>query len=128
MSHEMMLHDGEVAVTWESIAGIVRVLDHVPVGPHPDYVAVGVVMRLSPDIVKLAGFSGRLNRQQMWLIARMLLGQGFKVAYVDRAAGRIMPNGEQITSGDWVGFWRVDLTQATERRRGPRAATEVRDE
>lgn len=104
-----MLDDGRVAITFEPRGGTIRVLPTLPVGDHPAYIAVGEVTHLADGIVKLHAFAGQLGRRHMRLIVRLLVEQGYRVAYVDRAAGRAMPVAEQIEQGDWKGWWRIDL-------------------
>ncbi|MDO9596746.1 MAG: hypothetical protein Q7J47_03400 [Azoarcus sp.] len=107
-----LLDDGQVAITFEPRGGTVRALDSVPdTDDHPPYIAVGEITPLSDDIVKIHAFAGQLHRRHMRLIVRLLLEQGFRVAYVDRAAGHALPMAERIETGDWVGWWRLDLVR-----------------
>lgn len=106
------LDDGQVAITYEDRGGTIRALNHVPEADHPPYVAVIEVTRLRDDIAKLHAAAGILSRRHMRLIVRLLLEHGYRVAYVDRAPGHAMPLGERIESGDWAGWWRLDLVSA----------------
>ncbi|MGE4340972.1 MAG: hypothetical protein AB7E55_34250 [Pigmentiphaga sp.] len=108
------LDDGHVAITYEDRGGTVRALAQIPESDdHPAFVAVGEVTRLSETVVKLHAFAGqRLGRRHMRLIVRLLLEQGYRVAYIDRAAGHAVPLAEQISEGDWEGWWRLDLVRA----------------
>lgn len=106
------LDDGQVAITYEDRGGTIRALNHVPEADHPPYVAVIEVTRLRDDIAKLHAASGQLGRRHLRLIVRLLLEQGYRIAYVDRAPGRAMPMAERITDGDWSGWWRLDLVRA----------------
>lgn len=105
----MQLDDGRVAITYEDRGGTIRALDHIPDDDHPDYVAVCEVTRLSADIVKLHAASGTLTRRHMRLVVRLMLEQGYRLAYIDRAPGRVMPMAGRIETGDWAGWWRLDL-------------------
>jgi len=118
MSHVDVLQDGVAAVTWEPVVGLVRLVDHVPSDSHPSYIGVGTVTRLSSRVAKLSGFAGEIKRRHMWLICQLLIRQGYEFAYIDRAAGHVMPWGEVIDGGDWSGFWRVDLAEMRGRRKG----------
>ncbi len=112
--------DGMCALTWESVVGVVRLLDSLPgpvPGTTPAYRTCGHALRLSSTIVKLYGFSGTLSRRQMWLICDLLRRQGYAIAYIERAAGHSIPWGECIESGDWAGTWRVNLDAIIGRRR-----------
>ncbi|MCB1890358.1 MAG: hypothetical protein KDH20_22320 [Rhodocyclaceae bacterium] len=105
----MLIDDGRVAISYEDRGGTIRAIDHVPGDDHPDYVAVCEVTRLSADIVKLHAASGAMSRRHMRLVVRLLLEQGYRLAYIDRAPGRVMPMAERIRGGDWDGWWRLDL-------------------
>ena len=76
---------------------------------HPDFVAVGEITRLNGEIAKLHAFWGDMSRRHMRLIVRLLLDQGYRIAYIDRADGHVIPFATRITSGDWAGWWRLDL-------------------
>ena len=111
-----VLDDGRVAITFEPRGGTIRALPGLPSGEHPAYIAVGEVTHLADGIVKLHAFAGQLSRRHMRLIVQLLVEQEYRVAYVDRAAGRVMPMAEQIEQGDWKGWWRIDLISTIERR------------
>lgn len=106
-----VLDDGRVAISYEPRGGTIRVLPGVPSDDdsHPDYISVGQADHLHSSLVKLHGFRGDITRRHMRLIVRLLLEQGYRVAYIDRAAGRVMPMATRIDSGDWAGWWRLDL-------------------
>ncbi len=110
----LQLDDGRVAITYEDRGGTLRALQSIPddADKRPPYVAVGELTRLSDSVAKLHAFAGeRLDRRHMRLIVRLLLEQGYRVVYVDRAGGHIMPFAEQIEDGDWEGWWRIDLAR-----------------
>lgn len=104
-----VLDDGRVAISYESRGGTIRALPSLPGDAGRGYVAVGEVTHLTDGLAKLHGFAGRLSRRHMRLIVRLLVGQGYRVAYIDRDEGRAMPLAERITAGDWAGWWRLDL-------------------
>lgn len=106
------LDDGHVAISYEDRGGTIRALDHVPEIDHPPFVAVCEVTRLSDDIAKLHAAAGALSRRHMRLVVRLLLEQGYRLAYIDRAQGRVMPMANRIADGDWAGWWRLDLVSA----------------
>ena len=56
-------------------------------------------------------FLGDMSRRHMRLIVRLLLDQGYRIAYIDRADGHVIPFATRITSGDWAGWWRLDLVE-----------------
>lgn len=116
-----ILDDGRVAISFEDRGGTIRALPGLPSAARSTYVAVGEVTRLSDSIAKLHGFAGRLSRSHMRLIVRLLVGQGYRVAYMDRAEGRVVPMAERIIEGDWAGWWRLDLAAASPEL--PRAKT-----
>lgn len=107
------LDDGVAAITYEDRGGTLRALACIPAEDDdmPKYIAVGEVTRLSADIAKLHAFAGEMSRRHMRLIARLLLDQGYRIAYIDRANGHIMPLATRITDGDWAGWWRLDLVE-----------------
>lgn len=126
----MTLDDGHVAISYEDRGGTIRAMDHVPSDDdHPPYVAVCEVTRLHDSLAKLHAASGTLSRRHLRLILRLLLEHGYRVAYIDRAPGHVMPGAERICAGDWAGWWRLDLVRArlkpdlagVERWRGPPA-------
>jgi len=108
------LDDGTVAITYEDRGGTIRALGTIPdCDDHPPFVAAGEVTRLSGTVAKLHAFAGqRLGRRHLRLIVRLLLEQGYRVVYIDRAAGHGVPMAEQIKEGDWAGWWRLDLLRA----------------
>ena len=106
------IDDGGVAITIESRGGTIRAIPGLIDGEHPPYIAVGEVTGLSGGIVKLHAFAGQLSRRHMRLILRLLLRQGYHTAYIDRAAGHVIPLATRIESGDWAGWWRLDLRAA----------------
>lgn len=107
------LDDGVAAITYEDRGGTLRALAGIPAEDEelPKYIAVGEVTRLNADIAKLHAFAGEMSRRHMRLIARLLLDQGYRLAYIDRADGHVMPFATRITAGDWVGWWRLDLVE-----------------
>lgn len=106
----MQIDDGHVAITYEPRGGTIRVLGRVPDSDdHPPYIAVGEVTHLADGIAKLHAFAGEMSRRHMRLIIRLLIDQGYRVAYIDRADGHVMPMAAQIADGDWAGWWRIDL-------------------
>ncbi len=109
----MQLDDGHVAISYEDRGGTIRAIDHIPDDDqHPPYVAVVEVTRLRDGIAKLHAAAGILSRRHLRLVVRLLLEQGYRIAYVDRAPGRVMPAAERLDGGDWDGWWRVDLVRA----------------
>lgn len=108
-----VLDDGRVAITYEPRGGTIRALPGLPGRGHPAYDAVGEVTHLTDRIAKLHAWRGRLGRRHMRLIVRLLVEQGYRVAYIDRAEGRAVPMAERITAGDWAGWWRLDLVAAS---------------
>lgn len=109
----MTLDDGNVAITFEPRGGTIRALPGLPADDHPIYAAAGEVTHLTDGIAKLHAWRGRLSRRHMRLIVRLLVGQGYRVAYMDRAEGRVVPMAERIIEGDWAGWWRLDLLRAS---------------
>lgn len=107
------IDDGHVAITYEPRGGTIRALPGLPGGAHPDFDGAGEVTHLADHIAKLHAWRGHITRRHMRLIVRLLVGQGYRVAYIDRAPGRAVPLAEQITSGDWAGWWRLDLLRAS---------------
>lgn len=105
------LDDAHVAITFEPRGGTIRALSSLPRGDHPPFVAVGELTHLADGIAKLHAFSGRLGRRHLRLIVRLLLEQGYRIVYIDRADGHIIPLAERIESGDWAGWWRIDLAR-----------------
>lgn len=103
------IHDGQVAITFESRGGTIRAIPGMVQSLHPPYVAAGEVTGLSGGIVKLHAFVGQLSRRHLRLILKLLLRQGYHIAYIDRAQGHVIPLATQIESGDWAGWWRLDL-------------------
>lgn len=117
----MMLDNGSVAVTFEWETATVRAIDHVPTTHRPPYAAICQVQRLSQTVCKLSGLLGSLSRGHMWLLAQMLRAQGFTVMYAERSDAHVVPLAERIETGDWAGYWRLDLETMRDRRR-PRSA------
>lgn len=105
------LDDGRAAISYEDRGGTIRVLAELPDADdtHPAYVAVGQVTRLANGIAVLHAFAGKLTTRHMRLIVRLLVGQGYRTAYIDRASGHAIPLAEKIQTGDWIGWWRLDL-------------------
>ena len=107
------LDDGVAAITYEDRGGTLRALSEIPEDDdsHPDFVAVGEITRLNGEIAKIHAFWGDMSRRHMRLIVRLLLDQGYRIAYIDRADGHVIPFATRITSGDWAGWWRLDLVE-----------------
>jgi len=107
----LIIDDGRVAISYEPRGGTIRALPDIPGDDdhHPDYTSVGQADHLHAELVKLHGFRGDITRRHMRLIVRLLLEQGYRVAYIDRAPGRVMPLATRIEQGDWAGWWRLDL-------------------
>lgn len=106
----ILLDDGHVAISYEDRGGTIRALDHVPLSDnHPPYLAVCEITRISDDIAKLHAAVGALSRRHLRLIVRLLLEHGYRIAYVDRAAGHRIPAAEIVDSGDFEGWWWLDL-------------------
>lgn len=106
--------DGRVGLSFEPHVGTIRLLAEPARGGKPDFDASGSLVRLSDDACKLVGFSGRMGIRHQALIVRALLELGFRLLYIERSAGTV-PLGEQITEGDFAGWWRLDLEAAARR-------------
>lgn len=106
-----VVDDGSVAISIQPRGGKIRLLDHVPTEDehHPEYVGVVDFNHLKDDLVSLEGAVGAMTRRHMRLIVGHLMTEGYRIAYVDRAPGRVMPFAERISEGDFAGWWRVDL-------------------
>lgn len=102
---------GPYSISYEPSGGTVRILLDNRGGEQPPYTAVGDVTRITLTICKLSGFAGTMRRPHMLLIAQLLLGLGYKLAYIERAAGRTMPGATRIRCGDFKGWWRLDLSK-----------------
>src|SRR5574337_1152591 len=114
--------NGSVAVTFEWGTATVRAIDHIPTGQQPPYKAIGQVLRLSDDVVKLVGLCGGISPGHVWLVAQILRDEGFRVLYATRTDAHIVPMAEYLTEGDFAGHWRLDLELMKERRRPRKAA------
>lgn len=109
-----ILEDGKAAIGVEAEAGLIRILDGVPSDedPRPPYKTVGSWLRFSDDVVKIYGFAGPgMTLRHIRLMVRWGLSNGFRVAYIDRLPGHVMPGAEQIADGDFKGWWRLDLVE-----------------
>jgi hypothetical protein len=113
------VHNGTVAVTLEYERATVRAINHVPEANRPPYVGIGQITRLPGGVALLSGFCGAIGHAHCWLMLMLLLEDGFKVVIMERGDGHIAPFGEQITTGDFAGLWRIDLSQVRERRKRP---------
>jgi hypothetical protein len=108
--------DGIVGISIEPLIGAVRLLSTPNrSGEMTDYIGSGTLVRASHDVAKLIGFSGRMGIRHQALLATALLAQGYKVLYVERAAGGKVALGEPIEKGDFAGHMRVDLVKAAAR-------------
>lgn len=118
--------NGSVALTIEWDGATIRAIDHVPTCSKPDYIAIGRITRLSDTVVKVSGLMGQVSRAHLWLLAQVLLGEGFLYLYAERTEHHVMPLADLITGGDFHGHWRIDLSTLRERRRSRQGrATEL---
>lgn len=109
--------DGDIGVSIELLVGAVRLLKTPGApGEMTDYVGSGMLERVSSRVAKLLGFSGVMGIRHQALLASALLAQGYKVLYVERAAGGIIAFGEVIYDGDFAGHIRVDLERVRDKR------------
>ncbi|HRO60172.1 MAG TPA: hypothetical protein PK177_13560, partial [Burkholderiaceae bacterium] len=81
---------------------------------QPAYCAVGTLTMMSATVAKLAALHGDVSARHMALMVRALAEMGVRALYVERAHGTV-PLGERIESGDFSGWFRVDIVDAGER-------------
>lgn len=113
-----LYEDGHVGVTWQNAGGKIRILDHVPTGDTPAFVGVGDILRVSDRIAKLHGFhvvDGKFSVRHARLLCRLLLDEGYDTLFVQRAEGHVMPMATEVDSGDFAGWWRLDLANAAKK-------------
>lgn len=108
--------DNVVGLSIEPLIGAVRLLKAPNTsGEMTDYVGSGTLVRASAEVSKLIGFSGQMGIRHQALLATALLAQGYRLLYVERAAGGRVALGELMTEGDFAGHLRVDLVEAAAR-------------
>ena len=109
MNQRLRSENGRITIEWTS--GIVRMVDQNAEGSMPAYFAVGVIVPITENSVKMCGFCGSMPFRHMLEMVELLIDMGYRWAYVERANGR-MPCSELIITGPFAGWRLMDLEQA----------------
>lgn len=108
-----ILDDGDVAISVERLGVRYRLLPKVPDdSAMPPFCGIGSMTPLSASIARLDGFMGQMRHGHMMLIVRHLHAMKFSLIYIRRAEGRRMVGAKMIETGDWAGWWRIDIAEA----------------
>lgn len=104
--------DTLVGLSFEWHVATVRFFPLLFDGARPRATAACAAVRLNGEIVKIGGIRGELSHRHCALLVRSLHAEGFRVLYADPLSGRL-PMGERIAVGDFEGWHRIDLVEAT---------------
>ena len=94
-------------VTYQHVSGLIRVYEP-DADTLGDYKAVVSVSWTGHDSVFLFGANGRLQRQDLLAIAKLLYSMGVKRVMMERVERRKMPLARFIETRDGLSLWCID--------------------